>query len=246
MKKLKLLFAGVATIASGGAAEAADAAQPRVVKSPPPPPMPAFSWTGCHVGLHGGWAWGRETTNARCDGVTLDTGTSNVDSEGALFGGQLGCDYQFANGWVVGIGGDAAASNIEGQGPYPIFPGRIGTEAQWLASVTGRLGYAGWHPQTLVYVKGGGAWTRQQYNITSEFGAPIDGEFSKTFGGWTAGGGIAWALSANMSIFVEYNHYDFRGSFSNSFVFPVPTGLVSVNIGAPRIDAVKVGLDLRF
>ena len=245
MKRLKLLFAGIATIASGGAAEAADAAQPRVVKSPPRPPMPAFSWTGCHVGLHGGWAWGSQTTNARCDGVTLETGTSNVRNDGALFGGQLGCDYQFANGWVVGIEGDAAASSIEGQGPNPIFSGRIGTEVQWLASVTGRLGYAGWHPQTLVYVKGGGAWTRQEYNI-SGFGGPLDGEFSKTFGGWTAGGGIAWAFSNNSSVFVEYNHYDFRGSFSNSFDFGVPFGLNTINIGAPRIDAVKAGLNVRF
>jgi outer membrane immunogenic protein len=251
MKHLKLLFAGVATIVSGGAAEAADAAQPRVVKSPPTPPMPAFSWTGCHAGLHGGWGWGRQIVNAsaRSSGVLVGSGSNDLHTDGALFGGQVGCDYQFPNGWVVGIEGAAAATNVRGSSPQPLSgqPDAVRAETQWLASVTGRLGYAGLLPQTLVYAKGGGAWTREEFNIIG-FPAALNGEFSKTFSGWTAGAGIAWAFSGNWSVFVEYNHFDFRGNFSNTFVNVSPPFVFAtgVNIGAPRIDTLKVGFDLRF
>jgi outer membrane immunogenic protein len=242
MKRLKLLFAGVATLASGGAAQAADAAQPRVVKSPPPPPMPAFSWTGCHVGLHGGWGWGSQAVNARSSDI-LNT-TSDVHTDGALLGGQAGCDYQFANGWVVGIEGDAAALNAkENIRPFAGQSDSVRIDTQWLASVTGRLGYAGLLPQTLVYVKGGGAWARQEYNTSGLPSSLLNGEFSKTFSGWTAGAGIAWAFSGNWSVFVEYNHYDFGGNFSRTAPSFVPD---TINIEAPRIDTVKAGLNLRF
>jgi len=239
MKQLKLLFAGIATIMSGGVAQPADVAQPRVAKAPSATPMPAFSWTGCHVGIHGGWGRVNSTVNARSAGMDV---TNDSQSDGALVGGQFGCDYQAISGWVVGLQGDIAASNVDRQTSNPLY-GSPGTgDMQWLASLTGRFGYVGFLPQTLVYLKVGGAWTRQNYRVTGFIGAPeLNADYDKTFGGWTAGGGIAWALSDKWSVFAEYNHYDFSGSLSRSGTFGQ-----SFRFNGPTIDAVKVGLDYRF
>jgi outer membrane immunogenic protein len=234
MKNLKLLFAGVAGVATVASATAAKAA--------PPTPMPAFSWTGCHVGIHGGEGWAQQTTNARSSGNAI--GVSDVHSDGALFGGQVGCDREFANGWIVGIEGDGAAANINGRGadPFNLANPAFSVEAttQWLASVTGKIGYGGLNPQLQVYAKGGAAWAGERYTINSGV-TDFNGTFDKTLSGWTAGGGIAWAFTTNWSFFVEYNHYDFRGNYSNSVAL---TG--TINIGPPGIDTVKAGLNYRF
>jgi outer membrane immunogenic protein len=240
MKNLKLLFAGVAGVATVASATAAKAA--------PPTPMPAFSWTGCHVGIHGGGGWGTQTANARSSGSAL-IGVSDVHSNGALFGGQIGCDREFANGWIVGIEGDGAVMNFKGTGadPFNLANPALSVDAttQWLASITGKIGYGGLNPQLLVYAKGGAAWAGERYAINSRV-TQLNGTFDKTLSGWTAGGGFAWAFNTNWSFFVEYNHYDFRGSFSNSFDFGGPRGIETINIGAPRIDTVKAGVNYRF
>jgi outer membrane immunogenic protein len=239
MKNLKLLFAGVAGVATVASATAAKAA--------PPTPMPAFSWTGCHVGIHAGGGWASQTASARSSGSLF--GVSDVQGNGALLGGQVGCDREFANGWVVGIEGDGAVTNIKGIGADPFNLTNpllsVDATAQWLASITGKIGYAGLNPQLLVYAKGGVAWAGERYNINSGV-TELNGSFDKTLSGWTAGGGFAWAFNTNWSFFVEYNHYDFSGSFSRSFDFGVPFGTDTISIGAPRIDAVKAGVNYRF
>src|ERR1700730_3799795 len=58
----KFLLSGVAAIAivAGTPAIAADlGVRPAYKAAPIAPPVPVFSWTGCHVGAHVGWGWGR-------------------------------------------------------------------------------------------------------------------------------------------------------------------------------------------
>src|ERR1700733_12295384 len=105
----KLLLASASAVVIAGAANAAD----MPMKAPAPPPA-AFSWTGCYVGGHVGWGWGRSTfrdhstenivaTNPSGTSVNISQGlidsfshqrTAGVDQSGGIFGGQLGCDYQ--------------------------------------------------------------------------------------------------------------------------------------------------------
>src|SRR5262249_33869044 len=108
MRKLFLL--GIAAITLGSAAQAAD----MPLKAPHPPP-PVYSWTGCYWGGHVGWGWGRKTLNENFfdgeDDLTVDTVgiprrvgfSGKIDTSGAVFGGQVGCNYQFANNWVIGV-----------------------------------------------------------------------------------------------------------------------------------------------
>jgi outer membrane immunogenic protein len=73
-----------------------------------------------------------------------------------------------------------------------------------LSSVTGRVGYA--CDRFLGYVKGSGAWERDEYDSTD--GVTI-GTASGTRSGWTVGIGGEYAFSNFLSGFVEYNHYGF-------------------------------------
>src|SRR5229473_7960318 len=110
MKKTTLL-AGVATgaLAIAAPAHAADLRMP--VKAPPiAAPVPYFSWTGCYIGAHVGWGWGnKDFNNARSGSGSAEPSLNGtVKQSGGIFGGQLGCNYQFANAFVLGIEGSVA------------------------------------------------------------------------------------------------------------------------------------------
>src|ERR1700736_5852603 len=101
----KFLLSGVATVAImvGAPALAADlGARPVYKAAPIAAPVPVFSWTGCHVGAHVGLGWGRHKVREHVvesfSGGGHDVGyvSGTLDSSGPIFGGQVGCDYQFA------------------------------------------------------------------------------------------------------------------------------------------------------
>ena len=111
-----------------------------------------------------------------------------------------------------------------------------------MASVTGRLGYA-WG-QVLGYVKGGGAWARDDYDVfVTATGAPA-ASASETRGGWTAGLGGEYAITRNWSAFIEYDHYGF-GTRANTFVTP-PGGTFGTADIKQELDVVKGGVNYKF
>ena len=75
-----------------------------------------------------------------------------------------------------------------------------------LATVTGRVGYA-WD-RFLGYVKGGGAWERDEYHVTISPATTV-ATAGETRSGWTVGVGGEYAFTDYLSGFVEYNYYDF-------------------------------------
>ena len=92
---------------------------------------------------------------------------------GWVVGGQIGCDYQFAPSWVVGIEGEASGGNIGGNtnAALPAVPGDIvdfNVRTDLLASITGRVGYA-WN-RWLFYTKGGVAWASDNYGAADTLG----------------------------------------------------------------------------
>jgi outer membrane immunogenic protein len=234
----RLIFAGMAAGALlTGPATAADMA---IRKAPPPPPLPVSTWTGCYVGAHVGGLWASKEfveTTPDSDFVGQSAGTHEVDSW--LGGLQVGCDYQFAGGFVVGIQGDYAWTDAEGSNVSLLFPDFTNqTKIKSLATVTGRIGYA-WD-RFLGYVKGGGAWERDDHSSSNGFETFAA---SVTRNGWTVGIGGEYAFTNYLSGFIEYNYYDF-GTRDVSFV-----GNLGVNFTA-GIDetksVVRGGLNLRF
>src|SRR6516225_6822764 len=130
----KILLTGIAGVALLVApfAYAADLARPVYKAPPPPPPLPVFSWTGCYIGGHIGGGWGHKTVSA----PTLAPGISvSGNTSGFLGGGQVGCDYQFAPNWVVGIEGAGSAGDINGDINATIFgvTGTAHARSDWLA-----------------------------------------------------------------------------------------------------------------
>jgi len=263
----KFLLAGVATLAVVGAANAADLyTKARPMVAPVAPPAPAFSWTGCFVGAHWGWGFGRKDVHE--NGFTTDfaqSASGRIDTSGPIFGGQVGCDYQFGfgkalfgpGGWVIGIQFDGAATDINGfrTDPFaeavagnPFFAAfdRIGVKEDFLASVTGRLGFTVWS-QTLFYVRGGGAWTRDRWDIAGAndflFGEAVFSPQTQNRSGWTVGVGAEWAFLPNWSAFVEWNHYDFGTETLVTTHFGDFTGRFE---SQQRIETVKIGLNYRF
>jgi outer membrane immunogenic protein len=217
MKNILLAGLGVALLA--GQALAAD--------MPVKAPAPAVTWSGCYIGGHLGGSWGdtrnRVVSNTSTVGdlVGLDpTGKFHVN--GFLIGGQVGCNYQFASNWVVGVEGDAAwvhkqaHKNVDPTTLDPRFV--FDLKERWLATARARIGYA--TDKWLLYVTGGGAWADVRAKL---FFQPdlagcsfCNATDSQTFSGWTVGGGLEWWLIANWSAKAEYLYVDLgRKTFFN-------------------------------
>jgi outer membrane immunogenic protein len=241
----KLFMAGVALTALAAApATAADIARP--VYKAPPPVVAVFSWTGCYVGAHIGGLWARKDWS-RSAGDTffgnLPAGASfgSHDADSWLGGFQAGCDYQFAGAFVVGIQGDYAWTDAEGSNvnvSVPIANDRSSIRS--LSTITGRVGYA-WG-RFLGYVKGGGAWERDRYDITSAGTTFFTA--SETRSGWTLGVGGEYAFTDSLSGFAEYNYYDF-GTRQNTFAFATCCTTALIDVKETK-SVVRAGLNWRF
>ena len=198
------------------------------------PVAPAYSWTGCYAGVHVGYGWARSDVSEL--NVSVGPGgsgsvTSTLDSDGAVYGGQLGCNYQFQTGafdtkWVVGIQGDFAGTSLRGDVADPFNPflggitGTLSMKTQWLASVTGRVGVTAWDNRALIYAKGGVAWVQNKWDTTASgycvFYAIYNGcapTLRDNRTGWTAGAGGEFLISPswpNWTAFVEVRLLPFR------------------------------------
>ena len=238
MKKLALALSLVGLFA--GSAMAADLPARPVYKAPPPV-VPVYSWTGCFFGGNAGGVWIRK------DYSVPGTNLGSHDANSWLGGVQVGCDYQFAGGFVIGIQGDYDWMNANGS--HVDFAGVThASSARSLASVTGRLGYA-WD-RFLLYVRGGGAWERDNYALTVPPGGlavPIPGFTafaSETRGGWTIGVGGEYAFTNFLSGFIEYDYYNF-GTRTVNFTNPNTLNLIGIDI-RERKSVIKGGLNFRF
>ena len=257
MKTMKksLLLTGVSALALCAGKSAADAADLRApaYKAPPPAPAPVFSWTGCYAGPHVGWGWSKKSiTASRASGSLTHAGSPSITASGAVFGSQVGCNYQFSGNWVVGVQGDLAATDINGENHNPILPldndAFVHVKIDWLATVTGRLGWAvnsfiTANP-TLLYVKGGGAWVHDRWNIADSVGS----EITQTRSGWTVGAGIETVIFGNWTAFTEFDYYDFGTKsfgfcqFNNSLGCGNPT---TFDVKQTMWES-KIGLNYKF
>ena len=114
MKRFLMTAVAMAVLASAPSALAADLRARMPVKSPPPVVSALYSWTGCYVGVHGGYAWGRKRVYDDA-GIEAEDARHNVD--GSIVGGQVGCNVQ-RDRWVFGVEGQAAWADIDGEIPF--------------------------------------------------------------------------------------------------------------------------------
>ena len=250
----KLLLASVGAIALSGSA--ALAAEPL---PPPPPPPPPFTWTGPYVGGQIGYAW---AANGSFNDFGFDprsriffTDVFGATPNGVLGGAHVGAQYQFD--WLVlGIEGSVDGTSLTATDSvtFPVaFRGgtlsaQISSDIQ--GSIRGKIGVA-WD-RLLIYGTGGVAFG----GFTSDFTlsapgftpTPIFASFntSSTRTGWTAGGGLQYAVTNNWWVFAEYRFSDFGTLRENLFGLSLPANAF-LN-GSRRLEQndVQVGFSYRF
>jgi outer membrane immunogenic protein len=236
MKRVLSMFAVAAISAAGmGLASAADLPVKAPVRSVA---APVSTWTGCYVGVNGGYGWAHK--NWHDFNPYADQGSST--STGGAFGGQLGCDYQ-TGAFVFGVQGMWDWASLDGSHPYASDPFYTDhSKVTSFATLTGRLGYAV-QPASLLYVKGGAAWVRDKFTETCSDASYCPGTAKATRTGWTVGGGLEYRFAPSWSAFVEYNYMDFGRKTSR---------LIYVD-GSPydydikqNVQTLLVGINYRF
>lgn len=223
--------------------------------SPAPPP---FSWTGFYIGIHGGAGWG--TTESTINGITitgigplaagLDLPLSSHGTNGWLFGGQIGYNWQ-VNPWLVlGIEGEGAWNNLEGTTPCLVVLA-CKTEVNWTADIAGRVGFA--VDRALIYVKGGVVWANSDYSASlnlAGLGIPFSASTSTsdTRVGGLFGVGVEYAFLPNWTAKIEYNFMDF-GDNNQTFNITIPAIPATVSVDtsiSQQIHVVKAGVNYKF
>ncbi|HEY7298125.1 MAG TPA: outer membrane beta-barrel protein [Xanthobacteraceae bacterium] len=189
--------------------------------------------------------------NAPGSGFGQNGSVGSHNAIGFLGGVQAGFNWQQPGShWVLGVEGQFSWSDLKGDhqnsisgasveefgcciGPIPILTintqgtinDRFFSNVRDVATIAGRIGITSdFLDRTLFYVKGGGAYARNNYNVTSQFSAsscgiilvfalPCDatngsGSWSGNDNrwGWMVGAGLEFGLFGNWSAKIEYDY----------------------------------------
>jgi len=224
MKKIVSgLFVFGALVAAQNAG-AADLSVAPLYKAPPMAASPAYNWSGFYLGINGGGGWGHSY---------WDTGTTGIGTSGGLVGGTAGYNYEFNNHFVLGVEGDIDWAHLTGTNASAGCVAGCTTSDTWLSTVRGRAGYA--FGGIMPYVTGGLAVGDIRAATPGFAGA------SDTNAGWTAGGGIEFALPGNWTAKAEYLHVDLGRFNCGVSCNGTPTDNVSMHD-----DVVRAGVNYRF
>jgi opacity protein-like surface antigen len=234
---------------SFSAAQTASAAD-MPVKAPVYTPVMAapWSWSGFYLGGHIGAALALTDI---ADPLGVPIYGDNVRSPGFIGGGQIGFNYQLGS---IVFGVEADASWVDSDGTNTCFA-VSGTTASsncrvrpdLYATVTGRLGYA--VDRSLLYVKGGAAWTRGSVDmfVNQNNVGVFTSANSFVTSGWTVGGGVEYALTPAWSVKLEYDYLNFGGQdVATPYVAGNPFGFAPTTTISQHVHQAKLGLNYRF
>jgi outer membrane immunogenic protein len=219
----RFCIAGLLAVCTLGAATAADLPASMVTKAPPAPLRP--SWTGFYGGVNIGGSWGHQRSSLD-DALTDARILSNpLGLNGVIGGAQIGYNWQAPNRpWVFGVEADFQGSGQKADGAFAIggitAPG-IGAlpgdsiayhdKLDWFGTLRGRVGWAmGERGNVLPYITGGLAYGQGTISGSGTVGGvPLAFDTTRTYVGWTLGGGLEWAFWNSWSAKVEYLYMDF-------------------------------------
>lgn len=215
--KFKTSLLGV--LASAVAFGAAGAADLPNRKEPIYVPAPAFSWTGWHFGVNGGWRGGSVTTSTYVffppfAGFPGFAGNlpGSASASGYVIGGQDGYLWQLPNNIVVGYEEDLQYSNVSGVDSISGFGG-VRQRLDWFGTERLRFGYA--MGRFLPYLTGGLIYGKVRVDgqqVIGGFMVPSTASTSGWRGGWTIGGGLEYAAWNNISVKAEYLYAEMNGA----------------------------------
>jgi opacity protein-like surface antigen len=240
----KFILASVVAIAFAGPALAADLApSPEPVYKAPYQPV-AYDWTGFYLGGFASYSWARTPSTVIDTGAGATIGTTTTHTSAFHGGGEFGFDYMLPSRIVVGVvtdvstGESQSSTNTDATGTV-MYQNKVYESG----TVRARLGYA--IDRLLLYGTGGWAWslgqvTRTQVAGTAGMAGPGTSEPLDTgYGGWTAGGGLAFAVLRNLNVFAEYRYTRF--GISNNFA--ISQRMVNSTLNG---NLVEVGLNYKL
>ena len=208
--------------------------------SPLPEYFSSGSWTGCYIGLNGGFSSSRtELTNV----FASELQTQN--SSGFMGGGQVGCDYQVGR-VVVGLRNTFNGFTESGNAMFqaaPLAGYSVHSKPDWFDLLTARAGIL-LYPSWLFYVQGGGAWMGSDQYLRNPSGSEV-GHVQKTFSGWTVGLGTEYMFIPDWSVFLEYNYSQLTAA---DLTFTDGSSCISgcsINF-KPRFQSIMFGLNIRY
>lgn len=208
----KLLLAGVA-LAFAAPAFAADLPSRAAPPTPYFAPAMVSSWTGFYLGLNAG-------------GVSIDYGAPD-EMSGYTLGVRGGFDYQFGNGFVFGVLGDADFSTADQKRTPGGLP-TIKVESRSIFTANLRAGFT-LTPNLLLYATGG--YSYFDFKVSDPgffFARPLPGSAD----GWNIGVGAEYRWTPNLSVFAEYRYHDLQLSGRGN--------------GGAEVNQAKVGVNYRF
>lgn len=268
MRNSIIAVAALSTILGIGSAAAADFPIQKAMA-----PVALYNWTGFYVGGNLGASWGTADSQITSTPVAT-TNTNSLNLNGAVYGGQIGFNWQ-VNNIVLGLETDfqgtsqknssfnidrnladvnAATGNaVPGQAIVSNFDQRL----KWFGTVRGRIGFLP-DPRWMVYATGGFAYGRVDSSVVSidPDGDAVGASWAENRIGWVVGAGVEAALYDNWSWKLEYLHVDLpTGSATNSPLAGlagspnVPPGLIVGNLAInTRMtdEIVRFGVNYRF
>lgn len=182
MLRSSVAAAALAVVFAATSAQAADLPRRTEPRAPVVSSMPMMAlWTGPYVGFNLGYGFGKST------GVL-----STVDPDGFVMGLQAGYNHQW-DMYVAGIEGDINYSFMHDSNAAQR------ADINWYGTIRPRLGVA--IDRALVYVTGGLAFGDHEGRVGAA-------KQAKNLVGWTAGAGVEYAFTNNVSGKLEYLYMD--------------------------------------
>jgi len=204
----RMLIAGALALFASGGAFAADLPLPGPAPVPPGSYYPGaqeYNWRGVYFGVNAGYGFGHSEWSDPGNLMAPSTGSFTVN--GPLFGGTAGINAQWGH-VVFGAEFDADYSLIEGAVTPTNGYCTAGatstsckTQNSLLSTVRARVGYA--FDRVLVFGTGGAAFGNIRAGVTGG-GATMPTFQWSTEAGWTAGGGVEYAITDNWTVKAEY------------------------------------------
>lgn len=214
MSYSKLIAALISSTALGmGAASAADLGRPYT--KAPVYVESVYNWSGFYVGGHVGGAWTNEqwvnSANTTAFGDLAPGQGFRQRNSGVFGGGQIGYNWQASN-FVFGLEGTLSGLDNKGSVLNTVFGAgddQFSWRADWMATVTGRLGVA--YLNNLFYVKGGYAGVNNRLSVVDVL-PPVLGSGSQTqwHNGYTVGAGWEYGITQNWIVGLEYDYSNFE------------------------------------
>jgi opacity protein-like surface antigen len=208
-------------------------------------PAASYDWTGFYIGGHVDDSW--SDTNSS----TIDTANGAAfapvnSSLSAWHGGiQVGFDDMMPSRVVIGLLADISS----GATKTTTTTDASGTSTNQSTifdseTVRGRLGYA--VDNVLLYGTGGWAWSSNQA-IRTQLTGTVNNATAGTaeavntyLGGWTAGGGVAFAFAQNWDAFAEYRYTSFGSS-----TMTLPFSQLATN-STTNANTIEFGVNYKF